>query len=952
MAVPGLLANWPRIAFQIAWNTGGPQPATPYWTDLTARLQGSWTATQSGRQYELDDVASGSMSVTLDNTDGMFDSTNPSGPYYGSIRPYRLARMTATWPPSQNLLPKGLANGSDLLDALPISGTLALATVAAAPSGHTSAVAWTFPAAGTALTVGFGLGAHNASFGTACDSDAIPVVSLKGPAVGRQFTITSYLSALAGGTSGLSLLLRISWYRQDGTRITTTDGAAVTVPVQPSWVRATVTGTAPAGAVWLRYAVLNAATTAVSNTVYATGAQVELAGAATAWADPGTTYALWTGYLERTKQRWKGAQGFADVPCVDSLAGLSRMVLQQSLQASLLALGPDRLYPLDEPTGSTTFRDQTSAHPALTIGNSTLGAGSVTAGNAVTGSGSVGAPGPVVTITNPAPTGFNQAGSFLQLPTPNGPPSSGGWGRIICFRTSTTPPAGQVSALWWWGAPTGNASQAGMYIDSGGHVNASAANAAGQSVTTNVTTVPVCDGNWHMAVIILRADGMLLSLNVDGTGANGPSSFDLHGTGIRVDTIGMNANPINKSFTWGFTGDVAYACELPTNLLPTFPDLATGFATGWAGESSGARAQRILAMAGYTGAFSALGTATAMGAINVAGNDAVASLKVCADSEAGQAYVDGAGTVTLAGRRWRYLHFTPDIVFGENTGAGEIPYLGGVEVDLDPDHIYNTWAVTNQSAPNGVQQPDALGANALSQSEYFASSQTRTINVLDPAEALAAASYLASQYAEPQPRISKVVIDPSANAALWPACLGLGFGSRARLMRRPNGSPNTIQVETFVEQISWKGDDTGRLQLTSQLSAATPYLGWWIIASLHSTLQAVATAGTNTITLGPLTGAALNAAAAVLPVGTVLTVGYGTAAAENVTVKSVGATTAGYTSVVVTLTANLTSTHASGLTVCQPLPGGYSMPASTLAGFPASLDAGATLSDTSPRVSY
>lgn len=949
----GLLQGWPQTQFQIAWNLGGIQPGIPLWNDHSSRMVGTWSATPSGRQYELDTVQSGGMTATLDNSDGTFDSTNASSPYFGSIKPFRRARMVATWPPTRNLLPQGLAQGSSLADTYGFAVTTSvLGTTTPGPACLTTAIKSTFSAT-TALASGYVLGVNNANSNIA-DENSIPLVTRNGSAVGQSVTVSGYLSAVAGGTSGLTMLIRLNWYDQTGTRIGHADGATATVPVQNAWVRATVTATVPAGAVWARPALLNAATTTVSNTVYSTGWQMEYAAAATPWTPPGITAPLWTGYLERTKRKWNGTTWEnIDMVCVDALAGLSRTTLQPSLPAQLLSLGPTRMMPLDEPVGSTQFRDQTGMHAPGKVVNSPWGSGSLTAGNSISGTGFLGAAGPVITLANPAPSNTAQASTYINLGSPVGPPVTGGWTRLICFRTTTVPAAGVAMTLWNACSGAFGGASTALYIDSSQHLNGQATNANGQAVGTWVPTVSVCDGNWHMAAMILSPDGKTMNVNVDGAGFVSSSTFDCHPTGIVVDTIGVNAIPVNRFFGNNFSGDIAYVVEVPTNNVPSFPDIANGFSTGWTGESSAVRGQRILTLAGYPKTLTALGTQTPMGAANVGGQDAVTALNVVADSESGQTYVDAGGNVTLAGRLWRYLHSQPDVVFGENFAGGEVPYLSdSVAVDLDPDHIYNTVDVNNQVAPNAPSQPDSLASNAVSQQEYFTSSLTRTLNIADPNGAYYAATYLASQYAEPQPRISAVTIDPSANPALWSSVLALGFGSRARLMRRPNNSPNVTQLETFIEQLTWKGDPSGRLQLALQLSAASSYLGWWVVSSLHSTLQAQANAGSNTITLGALTGSALNPAAAVLPAGTVLTVGYGTAAAENATVKSVAVTTAGYTTVVVTLTANLASTHAAGLTVCQPVPGGYTMPASTLAAYPASLDAGATLSATGPRVTY
>ncbi|MDH6123449.1 hypothetical protein [Kitasatospora sp. GP82] len=959
----GLLPSWPRISFALAFNVGGPQSGTPYWTDLTARLRDTWTATQGGRQYELDAVQAGTATFTLDNTDGMFDSTNAAGPYYGAIRPFRRARLTATWPPSRNMLPQGLANGTSTADTQLTTGSRTVAAVPPAPTGHTQAVAWNYPAASGAFALG--LGATTGAFSVG-DSDAVPVIGQPGQVTGQPWTFSVYAAVAAGAQAGLQLGGRISWYRQDGTRITPTDGAAVTLPVAPGWARITLTATAPAGAVWARPAVISPSgtVTTVASVAYLTGWQFEQAAAPTPWTDPGTTYPLWGGYAERFQQHWtKGpAYGTVTVPCVDALAGLARLQLQQNFLQSLTALGPSSMYAFNEPSGAAQFADSTGhRQPRMAIAAPAgPGSATVTAGNSVTGAGFIGATGPVVTLNNPAYGQFNnQPGMMIGAPFagPFGPPSSGGWTRVLCFRTTTKPSVAPM-ILWVSFAPgavsggSGPKSFVELYIDTSGIVNGGICNAdRSASGSTYVSDVMVCDGNWHIVIAQLSPDGQTLTVAVDNFGYIATTSGDFHTSGCQSDTIGgVASGAFSQSL---YTGDIAYAVEYPTAIGNSAAyDLGYGFALGWSGETSAQRAQRLLTMAGYPGQLATLDTQTVMGAANVGGQNAGSALQVVADSEAGQVYADPAGTVTLAGRRWRYLQTTPAVIFGENSGAGEVPYLGDVEVDLDPDHVYNTVTVTNQVAPNAQQRPDSYASNATSQQEYFPSSLARTINVKDPNEPAYATAYLAGQYAEPLPRVARITVDPSANPAVWPAVLSLQFGTRSRVMRRPNAAP-AIGLDTFVEQLEWKGDDQGRLQLSLEQSPAAPYQNWLIAAALHTTLAAPATAGARTITLGALNGSAANRAASVLPGGTQLTVGYGTPAAETVTVApgGVGATSPGYTQVVVTLTAALTGNHGTGDVVCQPLPAAVTLPAATT--YPASLDPAATIAAAGgPRAAY
>jgi hypothetical protein len=57
-----------------------------------------------------------------------------------------------------------------------------------------------------------------------------------------------------------------------------------------------------------------------------------------------------------------------------------------------------------------------------------------------------------------------------------------------------------------------------------------------------------------------------------------------------------------------------------------------------------------------------------------------------------------------------------------------------------------------------------------------------------------------------------------------------------------------------------------------------------------------------------------------------MTLGYGTATAETVTVQSVQTVTAGYTTVQLTLTAPTTKSHTAGDVICSPIPGGITLP--------------------------
>lgn len=944
MTAPGIMASWPRIKFAVAFDygaAGNPAgDAAARWTDLSSRLRGQWSAELSGRQYELDQVQSGTLSLTLANGDGALDPTSTTSPYYPNVLPLRQCRLQAVWPPTANLAEQGPAFGTGTR-YITSAGTVAAATgLAAAPSGQTTAAAWTIPTSTASGATAY----YGAAPITGGDQFATPVTA------GLSYSMSWYLSRpSSGGETTMQAALVLRWYAQSGAVISTSVGSTATVLRLGTWIRGVVSATAPAGAVWCRPGIQTATTTTTSNVLYATGLQVEQAAAPTTWADPGTTYGLWAGYVERWPQTWdySGTYPLMSITGIDPLAALAAQTLSPSLRAQLLALGPRRMYPLDEPQGTTQFRDIAGGMGPAVVGQAPAGPGTLTAGTAIEGGGSFGSGGPVVRTANPVPGNvFPSAGSFISLPQPGPPSGAAGWTRVICFRAPTPTGAGLVQLLW--GAVGGNnASETGLLIGDDQLLAGYAQAPTGPPLLVYPPVV-VTDGRWHCAVMTMSGDGLAIQLSVDGTIYIHTTTTSVSPTTLTSDTIGGYSNAINGFSVWWFGGDVAYATEYARVLTyPEIADITRGFAAGWAGDTSASRATRILTLAGYAGPRASVGTRYTAGALS-GGGDAMSALQLVADSESGQVYADGSGAVTLAGSAWRWLQLAPAVTFGENLAGGEIPYLGDVVVDFDPTHIYNQIAITNTGAAGSSTSAAISVSDAASQARYLPRSLGRSTNLNSDAVAADAAAGLLVDSRDPHARLGTLTVDASAVPSTLPSLLGLQFGTRVRAVRRPPSPAATISLDQYVEKISWSGDAQGRLQARFQCSPA-PSAPWAVVASLHVLLTASASIGAVSITVGALTGSSLNPARAVLPVGTVLTVGHGTAAAENVTVAAVGSTVAGYTSVTLTVTA-LTQAHSAGDLVCQPVPGGVTLPGTLT--FPTGLDAPATLTATSPRIAY
>lgn len=87
----------PTITVRIAFATD-PLAATPTWTDVSAYVRGDIPIhIRRGRQYELNRIEAGTVTLGLDNRDRRFDPSNTSSPYYPNVIPMRKINIQATW---------------------------------------------------------------------------------------------------------------------------------------------------------------------------------------------------------------------------------------------------------------------------------------------------------------------------------------------------------------------------------------------------------------------------------------------------------------------------------------------------------------------------------------------------------------------------------------------------------------------------------------------------------------------------------------------------------------------------------------------------------------------------------------------------------------------------------------------------------------------------------------
>lgn len=918
--------GWPLIedGWGPYWNAGSGNPGDRF-TEVTPRTIGP-SGINRGRQYELDQVRAGELSLTLANTDGTLDPTNASSPFAGHIAPYQPYRKRAQWPPTLNLLSQVAATGGDLGGYAPGSG-LTAADIFSDCDPSATATVTTSPSAWMGATV---LQCSVPSGTTAPSRIAHTPQAAVLP--GQSYTVQLRVRNVTASTS-LQVKAGIGWYDAAGgtaTGFTYGSTSTLTGSASAGWTVVTVTATAPANAAGIDAGVMVAATAGATCSVQVDGWQLEKGAATTPWVVSGVWYPMYEGFVERWPSDWReGVYGTVSPTCVDAFALLSQVKLSDPLTQEINSHNPRFLFRLDDPQGSSGASDATGNFGQAQISVSKYGPGSLAFGAQITsndaGGAYTGSAGTVVTIDNPNPgTNVVSAATYLQLGSAGilGPTNPTSWTRMLAFRYTGPLP---TSGAYMWG---GSDNQRGLtpsgarfyaYLDTAGLPYVTLAGPAGIGASLAAGGAVNCaDGNWHLLIFGYNQATQQILISLDGTLASYygsiPSSYAPVGL-INDDLGGFVDATVGGGTTLNFKGEIAFAAEMDW-IGSGLSGLYSAWKNSFLGESSNARYARVLRYAGWKGASSTqTGLTTSMGPANIGGQDALSALQGVVDTEGGSHFVATDGTVTFRSRSSRYNAMTPALTFGERTDLGEYPYEE-CRLDYDPTRLANEVTVTQQGTGQTFTAQDATSVGA-----YFPRTLTRTINSSSATECQAAASYLLSRYRQPATRVTQLKLHPSAMPALWPVLLGLELGTRVRVMRRPPGVP-AIQIDAFVESIKWDQDDRGEATVSLQCSPvdSTPY---GLLAAFHTTLNATISSGLTSIVLKNLPGQNnTDPAAAQIPAGGQLILGLGTANQETVTISSVGTTTASWTTVTVTLTAATTKGHTANDIVCEALPAG------------------------------
>jgi len=228
-----------------------------------------------------------------------------------------------------------------------------------------------------------------------------------------------------------------------------------------------------------------------------------------------------------------------------------------------------------------------------------------------------------------------------------------------------------------------------------------------------------------------------------------------------------------------------------------------------ASELPGARAQRILAAAGWYDAARGMSTLSAGSSqmqATTLGAPALDLLQLTAVSEIGAVYVDESGSLVLRGRHDVLTNprsATVQAVFGDRPGTvqadgTEMHYSAVAPVAADLT-IANDIQATRQG---GALQEVTDAASVLRY--LFKRTYSRSDLLLtSDAEALSWAQYVAYITAGGNPEFDSITLTPSYDPNnLWPLALGLKMGDRIQVWRRPPGMATPVTRDCLIRGIT------------------------------------------------------------------------------------------------------------------------------------------------------
>jgi hypothetical protein len=559
--------------------------------------------------------------------------------------------------------------------------------------------------------------------------------------------------------------------------------------------------------------------------VRADDVQMEPGSSASAFTTSGPViYPVFRNYAERWPRVWlsEGFEGFTRVPCVDAFAALSAITIPTEYHAAVHSLEPDYYWHLDEGTTAALFTQSRGDHSQpLMVLNSKYGpASTFSVGN------------PTDIVGDPGGTGLSTYSASVSDNTASPVVARTG------FSLGGSGTSVSVTAAVWI-AHSGNFAGSGAqnpaltlsYNDltntnllmqlNGANVppNKVALTAiAGGVSSLSLATDTWGDGLAHLYIAIvtftasnvstaLYVDGVLVASNTTAGASSAPWRANMVQLGGYVYVSNLLGAP-------GWPGATYAHFALWDRALSTteIAHLWTAGSTGFAGITTGQRITNHLAIGNYSGPTRISTGSSTMQAPTYEGTiDLLTDCQNTATTEQGNLWVAPDGALVFEGRLDRFLRLDPTYILGEDVANGEVPYLGSIEFDYDPNFVYAQVTATRTggaTAAGGTEEQAEAAAR-----RYFPRSYSASVDIADDGQVQDLADWVFATHRAPVQRVSTVTLDPASStdpvtgvSTVWPVALGVEIGMRLTLRRRAkaanSGAGITMSADYFVEQVS------------------------------------------------------------------------------------------------------------------------------------------------------
>lgn len=757
------------------------------WTDITPKVLYSRNVEfNRGRQDQFSTVQAGTMTATLDNTDGRFA-------------------------PGQ--LGMAIDNGIRARFADPNSHNLATSPEDASFEGGT---------VGTWLAY--------AGKGSIANSATRAWDGTKSLAVTSSATGGWTYATVAGVTIGLTYTIQVRVWVPTGQPDVRLDLLGITVTPQTTslknqWVTLTLTFTVPVGyASETIQPIVAFDTVTVGQQIWIDGFQVwEGATAPPAFVTSPPQYVRkFKGYLSSIPVQWPGGQNYSEVliTAADRYATFARRVFRSVIEEEILSDSPSAYYTLAEAVKSTTAGDTSSnANPAMGVGTTGTG-GSISFGSAT---------GPATDSQTAVlfTRGSAVNGSFLSAMAPQ-PMFSAGIDACLLLEAFVL---------------TGNVVEMGIAQADGGNL-AGWVTALGVSATGKLTAIGYVAGTPVYSIVSAATvgDGKTHHVAVRETIAGGNLTADLFMDGalVATQTIATTRQDVRRLVAGGGLINSAFAGTLAhiavTRAAATIPSAriaahAQAGSDGFANERSDQRIARYARWVGIAAADQSLETGSLLTVDHLDTTQMLASaaLEAIAVSEGGLVFVDRSGALAFQARahRWNAVAF---VTLGPDDISKDSQFL------IDNQQLINQVTSSSPALANiTVNDPASVAAHGV----YPTTLQIVSTSLTDVANIC---QWAATAYSSPQPRANTISVDLLTSVqAISDAFKGVEIGATLAIAGLPVQAPASslrLCVEGWREVIG-----TEEWSMAINTSSASANSAWVLEDPVYGVLDSTTRLG-------------------------------------------------------------------------------------------------------------